>query len=410
MQNKRLKLSFTFIATIITLLVAISAHAAYRIEYEHDSLDRLVKVVHPAGETVVYTYDAVGNRIRKVSAINAAPTVLDFVIENGQTQRSTIKAISAQFSEDVTVNSQALSISGLSNGLIDLTDMVFDYNSTSFTATWTLTSSLPDDQYTACIDASQITDSGGKNLDGNDDGADGDDAIFTFYRLFGDSTGDGQVNHEDLFDLANIWLVTPNQTGLDNNDDNIVNFIDFGDFAKNWTSSFTQPTTYPMVIKHIIASDQIQRSMVKDIGFQFDRNVNVSNDALVITGQNTGLVDITSASFNYNAITFTSTWLFAESLPDDIFSIAVDAAKVFDTHGYKLDGNQDGVMGDSYNINACRPFGDTTGNSRVDIEDLSILISYWLNEPGETGLDVDESNIINFKDFASFAENWLESY
>lgn len=410
MQNKLLKRSFTFITAITVLLVTVSAHAAYRIEYEYDSLDRLVKVVHPAGETVIYTYDSVGNRVRKVSAINTAPVVLGLIIENSQTQRSTIKTISAQFSEDVTVNAQALSISGLSNGPIDLTGMVFDYNSTSFTATWTLTSSLPDDQYTACIDASQITDSGGKNLDGNDDGAGGDDAIFTFYRLFGDSTGDGQVNHEDLFDLANVWLAIPNQTGLDNNDDNIVNLIDFADFAKNWKSSSTQPTTYPTVIKHIIASDQIQRSMVKDIGFQFDRNVNVSNDALVIIGQTTGPVDITSASFNYDPIIFTSTWLFAESLSDDIFSIEVDAAKVVDILGYKLDGNRDGVMGDSYNINAHRLFGDATGDSRVNFDDLSILISYWLNDPMETGLDVDESNIINFKDFASFAENWLESY
>lgn len=41
-------------AAIILLQLAVSAHAGYRIEYEYDSLDRLVKVTHPAGETVNY--------------------------------------------------------------------------------------------------------------------------------------------------------------------------------------------------------------------------------------------------------------------------------------------------------------------------------------------------------------------
>ena len=226
------------LVTVVLLLQCFSAHAGYRVEYEYDSLDRLVKVIHPAGETVNYTYDSVGNRVRKVSAVNPAPELLTSIIENGQTQRSTIKIISTQFSEDVTVDPNALSISGLSSGSIDLTGAVFDYNSVSFTATWTLANSLPDDQYTATLDAIKITDSGGKNLDGNGDGAGGDNAQFSFHRLFGDSTGDGQVNHEDLFDLANRWLITPNDTGLDNNDDNTANFIDFAAFADNWLNNY----------------------------------------------------------------------------------------------------------------------------------------------------------------------------
>ena len=183
MRNRNLKKAWLVLtAVVILLLLAVSAHASYQIEYEYDSLDRLIKVTHPNGESVLYVYDAVGNRIQKVTAVNP-PVLIESTVANGQTQRSSIKTISAEFSEDVTITFDALSITGQSHGSVDLAGAVFDYNSVSFTATWTLLQSLLDDQYTASLDAGKIADSGGNNLDGNGDGIGGDNATFEFYRL-----------------------------------------------------------------------------------------------------------------------------------------------------------------------------------------------------------------------------------
>lgn len=239
MRNRNLKITWLILtATIILLQVAVSAHAGYRIEYEYDSLDRLIKVTHPNGESVHYFYDAVGNRTSKVVSTQAAPTMIASILENGQTQRSTIKTISAEFSEGVTITADALSITGQSHGFIDLAGAVFDYDSLTYKATWTIPQSLPDDQYTATLDASKITDSAAKNLDGNGDGIGGDNTTFEFHRLFGDTTGNAVVDTSDLAILTSRWLDTPAGTGLDTDDNNFISFSDFAAFAQNWLKDY----------------------------------------------------------------------------------------------------------------------------------------------------------------------------
>jgi len=42
----------------------------------------------------------------------------------------------------------------------------------------------------------------------------------------------------------------------------------------------------------------------------------------------------------------------------------------------------------------------------VDFRDLSLLSSYWLKSPDQTGLDTNADNVVNFADFAEFASNW----
>lgn len=237
MRNKLQKLGWIFSATVIVLLFAVSAQA-YRVEYHYDSLNRLVKVVHPNGETVFYTYDEVGNRIRKVVTANPPPVLAASIVAGGQAQRSTVKSISAKFSENVTISRSALLLRGASHGSINLTSAVFNYDPATFTATWTLTQSLPDDEYTATLDNSKITDAGGKKLDGNGDGVGADNATFTFYRLFGDTTADAVVDYTDLSLLASRWLITPGDSGLDYNADGRISLPDFAALADNWLNEF----------------------------------------------------------------------------------------------------------------------------------------------------------------------------
>jgi len=236
-RNTLQKFGWIFGATVFVLLLAGSAQA-YKIEYQYDSLNRLVKVVHPNGETVIYAYDKVGNRIRKVVTANPPPVLAASIIAGGQTQRSTVKSISAKFSENVTISRYALLLRGASHGSINLTSAVFNYNPATFTATWTLAQSLPDDEYTATLDNSKITDTGGKKLDGNGDGVGDDNATFTFYRLFGDTTGDAVVDYTDLSLLASRWLSTPGDSGMDYNADGKISLPDFAALADNWLDEF----------------------------------------------------------------------------------------------------------------------------------------------------------------------------
>jgi len=52
--------------------------------------------------------------------------------------------------------------------------------------------------------------------------------------IFGDVDGSAFVDSKDLSLLASHWLNAPAETGLDINGDNIVNFVDFAEFASNW--------------------------------------------------------------------------------------------------------------------------------------------------------------------------------
>ena len=55
--------------------------------------------------------------------------------------------------------------------------------------------------------------------------------------------------------------------------------------------------------------------------------------------------------------------------------------------------------------------GDLTKNGKVDFEDLTILVDQWLQPPGIPSADIapypDGDGVVNFLDFAIFAENWL---
>jgi hypothetical protein len=58
--------------------------------------------------------------------------------------------------------------------------------------------SLPDGTYTLTILGDHIHDTTGQALDGDGDGSPGGNKVVTFFRLFGDATGDGVVNNKDL--------------------------------------------------------------------------------------------------------------------------------------------------------------------------------------------------------------------
>src|SRR3954462_15412979 len=57
--------------------------AAEGVSYVYVELGRLVGVVDPAGDSVVYTYDAVGNLLSISRQSSSQPTILDFTPKTG---------------------------------------------------------------------------------------------------------------------------------------------------------------------------------------------------------------------------------------------------------------------------------------------------------------------------------------
>lgn len=58
-------------------ILLVVARMATAMQYEYDSLNRLTKVTYDDGRIVTYTYDEVGNRLRKI--VTGTPTVpMDF--------------------------------------------------------------------------------------------------------------------------------------------------------------------------------------------------------------------------------------------------------------------------------------------------------------------------------------------
>ena len=56
----------------------------------------------------------------------------------------------------------------------------------------------------------------------------------------------------------------------------------------------------------------------------------------------------------------------------------------------------------------CSIVGDLQPDCKVDLNDLMIMTSQWLQSPGTPSADINQDGIVNFVDFAELANHWLE--
>lgn len=176
------------------------------------------------------------------------PTVTGVEINGGAPQRSRVTTVKVSFSQHVTLSATPASAFQLNrvsdNAIVNLAASVDD-SGTGTAVTLTFTggavdaNSLADGRYTLAVRASQINGPGGK-LDGNGDGAGGDDFAMVgtpangLFRLFGDADGNGAV---EMLDFAAFQMDFGSGSDVfDSDGDGDVDVLDFSRFRVHFGS------------------------------------------------------------------------------------------------------------------------------------------------------------------------------
>jgi hypothetical protein len=142
-----------------------------------------------------------------------APTIESIVINDGNAQRSRLKSLTVTFNAIVAIDAGAFEVlkNGIGGGLVDIlvTAMIVNNRTVAtltFSGSFTEGNSLKDGEYQLTVRGDRIRDSAASVwLDGDGDGFSGGNRVFgalaadKFFRKFGDSDGDRDVDSLDLF-------------------------------------------------------------------------------------------------------------------------------------------------------------------------------------------------------------------
>jgi len=149
-------------------------------------------------------------RLAELAVSTGNPPKIDSVVINdGSDQRSMVNSLTITFDRVVTLDPGAFGLQredGSAVGLNVETSVVSGRTVAvlTFTGSGIIGASLADGGYTLTIRGNHIRDEVGRELDGDRDGNGGGDRTDAFFRLFGDSDGDRDVDglDRDLFRSA----------------------------------------------------------------------------------------------------------------------------------------------------------------------------------------------------------------
>jgi hypothetical protein len=134
----------------------------------------------------------------------SVPRVQRVTIDDGTAQRSSISRITAAFDSVVRLDPRAITLLRQGGGPVSLNTS--EDNSSgrtvltiTFTGTDIVGGSLADGRYTLTISSSLVRTFQGQELDGDGNGTPGGNRVDNFFRLFGDSDGDADVDYLDFF-------------------------------------------------------------------------------------------------------------------------------------------------------------------------------------------------------------------
>jgi acetyl esterase/lipase len=167
-------------------------------------------------------------------------------INDGSAQRSMVNSLTVTFNRVVTLDPGAFELRRQDGSLVGLNVIasVVDGRtvaSLNFTGADVTGGSLADGNYTLAVRGDRVHDRWGRELDGDGNGLPGGDRTDAFFRLYGDSDGDRDVDVSDLFrflgtfgrrsgDPDYLWY-------FDVNGDDRVGVIDLVAFARRLGSN-----------------------------------------------------------------------------------------------------------------------------------------------------------------------------
>ena len=158
---------------------------------------------------IVFRVSLADGRTALVRADPDPETVESVLLNDGAAQQSTVNSITVTLSGAAVLDPGAIELHRQDGSLVDAqvsvslvagrTVAVLTFAGPGFTG-----GSLADGSYTLTVRADLVHDRWGHELDGDGNGAAGGDFVNSFSRLFGDSDGDGDVDHldRDLFRSA----------------------------------------------------------------------------------------------------------------------------------------------------------------------------------------------------------------
>jgi hypothetical protein len=196
----------------------------------------------------IRTTDLAGHTYEKTIplAVNDLVEIQSVQIGDGSAQRSRVESVSISFDSRVMISGGAFLVTkrGTGGGSVEVSFTTREVNgktlaNLTFAGGFTEYGSLKDGYYELRIDASRIVNASGFGLDGNRDGMPGDDYRFgtaeadNFFRLYGDTNGDGLVGIVEFGQFRATFGKTPGQAGYDARfdfDGGGVGITDFGQF------------------------------------------------------------------------------------------------------------------------------------------------------------------------------------
>jgi hypothetical protein len=152
--------------------------------------------------------DAIDGRITVLDASTPLPDVRSVVVNDGAEQHSRVSSLTITFGSTVRFVGkpvQAFRLVG-PRGAVKLRSPVVSVDATGTQTVVRLLfkrgrgvgkTGLANGQYTLTIDGDRILEASGAAIDGDNDGVAGGDAVSSFFRLYGDSDGDRDVDATD---------------------------------------------------------------------------------------------------------------------------------------------------------------------------------------------------------------------
>jgi len=174
------------------------------------------------------------------------PTIESVVVNDDSAQRSMVNSLTVTFDRVVTFDPGAFSLVGEGGSEIGLDVAESEVGGRTiavltFTGAGLIGGSLADGNYTLVTRGDHIRDEVGRELDGDRDGNGGGDRVDAFFRLYGDSDGDGDVDWQDRDLFGTAFSMSADQTGylwyLDFDGDGDVDGLDNGQFNRRFGQS-----------------------------------------------------------------------------------------------------------------------------------------------------------------------------